>query len=87
MSDPIVPFGSTPKGWPISSFHQGGHLHFLHLFKCSGTSIRLVMVNCFNGRKSHQSLWEYKKYSMLKVISKHLRPHWDYDLAMSKPER
>ena len=69
MSDPIVPFGSTPKGWPVSSFHQGGHLHFLHLFKCSGTSIRLVMVNCFNGRKSHQILAKFHQYLRLKEFA------------------
>jgi hypothetical protein len=47
MNGPPPTFGGTPVGWPLPVFLPGGHLHFLHIGKCAGTSVRLLVQSCF----------------------------------------
>lgn len=42
-----MPDETMAPGWPISPYVLGGQLHFLHLGKCAGTTVRLIVQNCF----------------------------------------
>lgn len=45
---------NMPINWPLVDFVNGGHLHFLHIGKCAGTSVRLLAQSCFSASETYQ---------------------------------
>jgi len=56
MPEPPPHFVGMPNGWPLPDFLSGGHLHFLHIGKCAGTSVRLLAQSCFSAEESFQHI-------------------------------
>ena len=49
-------FDGAPGDWPLARFIPGGHVHFLHIGKCAGTSVRLLVQSCYPADESFQHI-------------------------------
>jgi|GEM_PF-5005563 len=53
---------TTPAGWPLAEFLPDAHVNFLHIGKCAGTSVRLLVQSCFSASETLQHILGEHRY-------------------------
>lgn len=69
------PWDKPPADWPLPAYQPGGHLHFLHLPKCAGTTVRLLAQNCFDAGSNLQFLARHHGYMSPKRFELDVQAH------------